>query len=188
MIRRPPRSTLFPYTTLFRSQELIDKGFDPLAFRYLVLTASYHTKLEFTFEALEGAQNALTRLRHFVSSLPDPTQVNTSWENKFRQAINNDLDTPEGLAIVWKMIGEGLDRGVLAATLFKLDEVLGLGLQDEQQKSKVVDPETQKLLTLRDQARLNKDFAESDRLRVQIESRGYILEDSSDETRVIKKD
>ena len=109
--------------------EIIEKGFDPLAFRYFLLNSTYRTPTNFTWEALEAAQNALQRLQKLVATLPQGGQVDLAYQAKFREKMENDLNTPQALAVLWTL---AKDKDVLPedklATLLDFDKVLGLGL------------------------------------------------------------
>jgi len=80
---------------------LIEKGINPLAFRYLVLTSHYRSKLNFTWDSLQAAQNALNNLYEEISSFDKAEGSADQFESVFRDAINDDLNTPQALAVVW---------------------------------------------------------------------------------------
>ena len=179
-------------------ETLREKNIDPLAFRYFVLGAHYSTLLNFTWEALEGAQIAWKKLRNFISktSIDDDRVTNKSTrvtlaENKtytegFNQYINDDLDTPKALALVWQIVkDENLSEKNKKDLILDFDKVLGLKL-DEVEVIEI--PENvQKLIDERDKARAERDFAKSDELRKEIESLGFEVMDTSDGTKVEKK-
>ncbi len=169
-------------------QTLIDKGFNPLAFRYLVLTSHYRSKLNFTWESLQAAQNALNNLNQEVSSFDEPRVGCAQFEQDFLQAVNNDLDTPKAIAIMWDLIKtDEFPASAKAQTLFKFDQVLGLKLEETWKKSKAIPKEVQKLVDEREEARKTKDFAKSDELRKEIETAGYLLDDTLDGYKIKKK-
>lgn len=156
-------------------EKLIEQGYDPLSYRYLNLTAHYRSKLNFSFDALQAADNALKTLRETVSSYPKPTQVNSEYLAKFKEKVSNDLDLPGALALTWEVVKSSLPDEIKAATLFKFDEVLGLGLVSSQTK---IDDNVQKLIDEREEARSTKDFARADQIRRKIEGKGYFLRDT----------
>jgi len=168
---------------LYTISDLIEKGYDPLAYRYLVLGAHYRSKLNFTFEALDGAQNALNRLRETVRSWGTEgaggTKGTEDLEARFLTAVNDDLNTPQALAIVWELVGDAhISIKEKAAAVSKFDRVLGLGLDEYIGKTVEVPAEVQKLVDDRETARLSKNWAESDRLRDEIIKRGFSIEDT----------
>ncbi len=167
---------------------LVEKGFNPLAYRYLLLTTHYRSRLNFSLESLQGAQNALNNLYEEVSSLTAPKGSAEVYEKAFEEHINNDLNTPQALAVVWDLIkNDEVEPGAKLATLFKFDEVLGLKLKDIWEASQVIPEIVISLATEREQARKDKDFIRSDELRRAIESNGYLLEDTVDGYRLKKK-
>lgn len=164
--------------------KLVDQGYDPLSYRYLILTANYRSKINFSFEALKAAGEALKSLREEVSSYPTSAQVNSEFEAKFREAINNDLDTPKALAITWELVKSDLPSGIKAATLFRFDQVLGLGLESAVTK---IEENAKKLIDDREEARARKDFAQADLLRSQLEEIGYVLRDTKEGSQWFKR-
>ncbi len=109
--------------------EIIEKGFSPLAFRYFLLLANYRTPASFTWEALEAAQNAFNRLKKQVEALPDGGQVNAEYKRQFVEKIENDLNTPQALALVWTMMKDkDLSPADKKATAQNFCGVYGLGL------------------------------------------------------------
>ena len=169
-------------------QTVIDKGFNPLAFRLLALTAHYRSKLNFTWESLQGAQNALNNLYEQISTFDPPKVGCAQFEQDFLEAINNDLDTPKALAIMWDLLKtEEFPTTAKLQTLLKFDRVLGLKIKEVWEASKVIPATVRKLVDEREEARKNKDFKKSDELRAAIESSGYILEDTVDGFRIKKK-
>jgi cysteinyl-tRNA synthetase len=166
---------------VYNMSDIVEHGFDPIAFRYFVLGAHYAKKLNFTWEAVGAAQNALFRLRDTVQEWDLPTGVDKEILDRFRMAVNDDLDTPQALAIVWDLVGdEHLDTAVKAATLLEFDLVLGLGLEAFVAKPLEVSLIVQKYLEDRAEARLKKNWEDSDRLRDLILDEGYTIDDADD--------
>ncbi len=166
-------------------QELIDKGYDPLAFRYLCLTAHYRSHLNFTFESLDAAASALNRLRRFCSSLERGNDRAEEYENRFLRTISDDLNTPEALAILWELIhDERLSQAAKASSISYFDRVFGLGLLTT--TSFEIPDSVKKLVAERDEAREKRDFATSDSLRDKINSFGYTVEDTPNGTKISK--
>ncbi len=164
---------------LFTLDELAAKGYDPIAFRYLVLGGHYRSKLNFTFEALDAAQNALHKLRETIRSWKTPGTIGCAdLENEFLAALNDDLGTPQALAVVWKLIDIDLPTEVKAKTLLWMDRVLGLRLEETLGRALDVPPQVQELVAAREEARKQKDWARSDELRDRIHELGYSVEDT----------
>lgn len=164
---------------LFTLQDLIDNGFDPLAYRYFVLGAHYGTKLNFTWEALEAAQNALHRLQDVVRDWDTPKIGCAEYEERFLKALNDDLNTPQALAVMWELVEDtALPSSGKAESLLKFDEVLGLGLEAFVNRPIAVPEEIRELIAKREEARAAKDWSASDDLRDQIEQQGFMVEDT----------
>ena len=165
---------------IYTLNDLIEKGFDPLAYRYLLLNAHYRKGLNFTWEALEGAQNALDNMRDLAREMEQPGKVSEEYEDRFHEAIFNDLDMPNALAITWEMVNDpDLESSVKAAGLLEFDQVFGLNLADYVAKPVQITAEVQKLVEEREQARSNQDWVLSDELRDKILELGFSVEDSS---------
>jgi cysteinyl-tRNA synthetase len=164
---------------IYTIQDLIDRKFDPLAYRYFVLQAHYRTKLNFTFEALLAAQNALHRLYDLVQSWQEPSEISPEYEKRFKQALDDDLSMPKILALIWELVADiSLPLSMKSKTLLAFDEVLGLGLEDYIAKPLEIPEELQNLINEREKARQAKDYKLADLLRIQITQKGFILEDT----------
>lgn len=176
-----------------RMQDVIDKGFDPLALRYLYLGAHYRSALNFTWESLEAAQTALNRLRTFyaINHTEDPSLLIPSIEEKdllekygekFKEHLSDDLNTAKALALVHEFNHDKSIPNTLKLELLrKFDEVLGLAIVKLVTKEEVQVPEKIKLLLeQRIQARINKEWKLSDDIRDEIADLGYEVKDTSE--------
>lgn len=163
-------------------QTIKDKGFSPLDYRYYLLQAHYRKQLAFSWEALQAAKNGLKRLRNIIRYLPEKSEENPHLEHEFFSAINDDLNTSEALAVLWRGLKEEkLDMH----TIKKFDKILGLNLHEIEEDEPI--PATiQELADKRQQAREEKDWALSDNLRDQITKLGYTLEDTQDGQTITK--
>jgi cysteinyl-tRNA synthetase len=175
-----------------------DKGISPIAFRYWLLTSHYRSNTNFTWEALEGAGSALFRLhKHFVEKLGLPAQagkvngaVLVEYQKKFHEAVNDDLDTPKAIALIWELIKDKeISKEDVRATILEFDKVLGLGFSEGNRKLKKMlalkvvphddlPKEVQKLVDERSKARKEKDWKKADEARTAIQSKGYTVEDT----------
>lgn len=168
-------------------RNIADRGFSPRALRYLYLTARYSQPMNFTWDAVEGAHQALMRLRRAAWELPEG-QPDEVLLRDFYSAIAEDLDTPRALALLWEHI-----KTTNRATLLQADKILGLGLADEDVPTKLavlredLPQEIQKLMAEREEARKAKDFAKSDALRTHIKTAGYDIQDSPEGPTISKK-
>ena len=170
----------------FTLSDIVSRGFDPLAYRYLLLTAHYKTQVNFTWNALSGAETALDRLRGMIAELPDGGEICAPCDKKFQAAIRDDLNTAEALAVVWKLISrDDVSLADKKATLLSWDTILGLGLADVRPVE--IPPPVQELAEERARAREASDFAHADKLRAEIESLGFEIRDSETGPKITKK-
>jgi cysteinyl-tRNA synthetase len=169
------------------------RGFDPLALRLLFLGSHYRQKQNFTFEALQGAQNSLNKLRHHVRSLKTSPPMDIGGVEgvllaDFKAALEDDLNTPVALATLWKTMDDAsLTDDQRVAAIVSMDRVLGLNLTQE--IGRVIEiPEDIKLLAKqREDARSSRDWAESDRLRDELLRLGWIVKDTKSGSELEKK-
>ena len=164
---------------------LIDRGYDPLAYRYFLLNAHYRQQLAFTWEGLEGAASALGRLKRVVLDLrADYVGSEKPIESslvEFRDAVTDDLNMPRALAAMWGAIKETqATNGEIYATLLAMDGVLGFGFERmEAAELAISEEEIQGLIDERFEARKAKDYARGDAIRDQLAQMGVTLEDTS---------
>lgn len=175
-------------------QEMIESNISPMAFRFWVLMANYRSPMNWNQEALEGSEIALKRLYKLYIELSTPEladkgkeggKVNIAYQKKFKEYLEDDLDTPRALSLLWDVIkDENLSSADKKATLLDFDKVFGLGF--ENLKEEKIPEEIIKLGEEREKARKNKDFKKSDELRNKINSLGYEIEDSSTGPKISK--
>jgi len=180
--------------TSFSLAEIEEKGFDPLALRYFFLQAHYRSKQNFTWEALEAAQKSLTNLYKQVSKMgTEFGEINEKYQEKFMSQLADDFNTPQALATVYEMIQSDILPEDKLATIFDFDEVLGLKICEkvkllrEEEKGFTVPEEIQKLVSAREEARQNKDWKESDKLRDEISAQGFEVLDTPEGPKIVKK-
>lgn len=168
---------------LFTISQLEEKGFLPLAYRYMVLTTHYRKPLNFSIEILETSKNSYQRLKNIIAEIKDDQKINENYVKEFTEAINDDLNMPEALQILWKLLRDEKADGKLG-TIKKIDEVLGLDLLKKEEIKIPVD--IKKLVQERETARKEKNWKKADELREKIKSKGYSLDDSKDGV-IVKK-
>jgi cysteinyl-tRNA synthetase len=134
--------------------------------------------LTWSLEGLNSAQEAYKRLKNIIGGLDSSKGVNKKYLNDFEKAINNDLDMPGAMAVLWKLVRDKKADGKLGA-IKKMDEVLGLDLLKAEKKVKVP-AEIKKLADSRLAARKEKDWAKSDKLRDELKKKGWVVEDVGD--------
>ncbi|MFZ0547496.1 MAG: cysteine--tRNA ligase [Candidatus Promineifilaceae bacterium] len=167
-----------------RLQTLIDRGIDPLAYRYFCLNASYRVKLNFNWESLDGAASALQRLRTAVYEWGQPGTVDEDYLDRFVENINDDLNMPRALAITWELVKSDLPASTKKATILEFDRILGLRLGEWEPVEEEIPAEIMELAQQRQQARAEKRWADADALRDQITAEGYTIEDTPEGPRI----
>ncbi|MEX2514864.1 MAG: cysteine--tRNA ligase [Candidatus Paceibacterota bacterium] len=165
--------------TLYLS-DLVDQGYDPLSYRYLLLGARYRTKMNFSWEALDGAQSALGRLHNFMRSTNHAAgDVINSYKADFMAAMHDDLNTPEALAVIWKLLdNETIQDTDKAATIADFDRILGLDITSSPEIN--IPAEVKKLADEREEARSAGNYQLGDELREKIEAKGFQVNDADD--------
>jgi len=161
-----------------RLQSLIERGYDPLAYRYFCLNAHYRAKLSFNAEGMEAASIALGRLRNQFYGWGEPQVPDQNFLSDFKDVINDDLNTPRALALAWELAKSELPGGVKKATMIAFDQVLGLKLAEWQPKEEEISTQVWELVEQRQQARREKRWQEADALREQVRGAGYEIEDT----------
>jgi cysteinyl-tRNA synthetase len=178
--------------------QIIDRGFSPRAFRLWALTGHYRTPMNFTWDAIEGANTALQRLtKYFFEDLKKSQgkEYTSTFIKDFRDAIANDLDTAKAIALMWEFIkNDSFNPQHKRDGLLFADSILGLGFTEAGQAKKVavlphaeLPPAVKDLMEQRKVARDAKDFEKSDDIRKRLEALGYIVKDTGAEPEVTLK-
>jgi cysteinyl-tRNA synthetase len=170
-------------------------GVDPMAYRYLLLTAHYRSKLNFTDESLTAAQNALNNLRDDLASLSvEPADQAQTWSgaaqrvrDAFHAAINDDLDLPTALSITREVARDNtIAPAERRRLILDFDRVLGLRLDTVEAKTpRALSDEALALVRERDEARAARNWKRSDQLRDQLKEMGFEVRDTPRGTELV---
>ena len=165
-----------------RVSALVERGYDPLAFRYLCLTGHYRTQLNFTWDALDAAATGLARMRGSFHALPDDASAAPDAQAlaQFTTHVNDDLNVPRALALAWDVLRGTLPAPIKRATLRRFDDVFGLGLAVWVPARETVPDAINALAQARAVARKARQWAEADRLRAELHAAGWEMEDRAD--------
>lgn len=166
--------------------KLIEHGIEPQVYRFWLLMAHYRTKMNFSFEALAGAETALKRLyRLYLDLGASIGEIHKEYQKVFKDRVSDDLDTPKALSLLWDLIkDDNMSNADKKATLLDFDKVLGLGFSEL--KEIEIPKNILELVEERETARVTKDFKLSDELRLQINSLGYEVKDTSSGPKILK--
>ncbi|MGV8025393.1 MAG: cysteine--tRNA ligase [Anaerolineaceae bacterium] len=159
-------------------KNLIEQGYDPLAWRMYCLNAHYRSKLNFSTEGLNQAAIALHRLRQLVFDWGESGIPDNDYVAKFIEQINDDLNIPRTMAIVWDLVASELPDSIKKATILEFDHVLGLGLVNWQPPLEILPEKVKLLAQQRESARRGGDWEKADALREQIRELGYEIKDT----------
>ena len=164
-------------------QDIIDRGYEPLVYKLFCYSIQYRKKLNFTWEGMDSAKISLDRLReayqkHLNGTDEIDENILEQYKNNFNEAINDDLNMPVAMSVVWELAKRPEKSKKVSQLLKDFDRVLGLKI-DEYKKQNIPD-EIKELLKQREEARKNKDWSESDKLRDIIKEKGYIVKDSKE--------
>jgi cysteinyl-tRNA synthetase len=176
--------------------DLKERGIDPMAYRYLLLTAHYRSKLHFTDESIAAAQNGLNNLRADLAALPalDAADQQKGWSKEaeqvrdaFHTAINDDLDLPTALSITREVARDGeIEPAERRRLILDFDRVLGLRLDTVEAKQlRAISDEALALVRKRDEARAARDWKRSDQLRDQLIALGFEVRDTPKGTELV---
>ena len=177
-----------------RLQTIINKGYNSLDFRYYLLTGHYRSKLQFSWEALDSARNSLNRSKGKIAQIAEQVISNQlsvisklakGYLEQFTKAVNDDLNTTVALSIMWKTLDtEELSDTDKIELMKKYDKVLGLDLFNIEKKD--IPTEITELAEKRMKSRKENNWAESDKIRDEIISKGYIIKDVPDGYEITK--
>ncbi len=161
------------------TNSFIEKGLDPLVFRFVCLNTHYRKAMEWNDEIAVSSAHAFEILKKKINNLGEEAgKTNLEWKEKFNLAINDDLNMPKALAVLNEILKSDLSNTDKLATILDFDKVLGLNLQASRSDLAVIIPENiQKLMDERATARQNKDWKKADELRDQIIKLGFEVKD-----------
>ncbi len=174
--------------------DVIERGLDPLVYRFLCLNSHYRSQLNFTWDILENAGKAFDKLKSAVLSfkasfgssapalLPEESLDDTAaaLSHRFMSAVCDDLNMPLAISVLWETVNsKDLDSAHKLTLLYRMDQVLGLKMEDWAEVSLEIPPEIDVLLNQRAQARKDRQWARSDELRAELQQLGYTVTDDA---------
>ena len=170
-------------------KDIKDRGYDPIVYKLLCYSCSYRIKLNFTWEGMEATSKSLERLRNGYKihkegkdKLDEQDRKRLEEiEHNFHEAINDDMNMPLAMSYVWEAVRYSKKSQEVADLLLKFDTVLGLKIDKEPEQEDIEIPQdVLDLMEQRKQARQEKNWTKSDRLRDLIKEKGYEVKDTKD--------
>ena len=176
---------------LYTLEDLEKRGYEPFVYRMFNFTSSYRTQINLNWETMDSAKTALGRLRdgflkHKNGNEDVDAEVIKDFEKRFLEAINDDLNMPVAMSIVWEVVKYPAKSQKLKDLLLKFDAVLGFDLANYEEKEEELPENIKDLINQRNEARKDKNWAESDRIRDLLVQKGYSVKDTADGTVVQK--
>jgi cysteinyl-tRNA synthetase len=176
-----------------RVHELVERGIDPLAFRWLTFSTRYRSEMDFTWDAMEDADRRVKQLRRRMvewgPAATELTATSAGFDRRFREAVADDLDMPSAAKVVNELVAsDQVTDNEKYALLVTWDQVLGLDLEREARAGWEPTDEMRALMAQRDAARDAKDYARADELRDRLADMGLEVMDAAAGTTVRPRD
>jgi len=180
--------------------DIINKGYDPLALRYFYMTGHYRKQINFTWDSLKSSANALNKLKEYYASIKNDKEARIAlspekltkiddYQTRFVSALENDLNLSEALAVLWEVVKSNISNYDKADLMMQFDRVLGLQLDSRVKRGterEQIPEQISKLMSQREAMRKAHNYQQADKIREDIEKLGYSLEDKDGQTRAIK--
>ena len=166
---------------------LEEKGYDPLAYRYLCLTSPYRKQLSFSYDILEGATTQYKKLKQRVLSLTNNGEYSQidfdNYNNKFKECLANDLNTSSAITVLFDLLKDNnISDKTKMLLVESFDKVLSLDLLKEEEIDTELDTYIKEMIEKRTIAKKNKDYGEADRIRKELSDKGIELIDTREGT------
>ncbi len=164
---------------------LKEKGYNPLSYRFMCLQSHYRKQLTFSYDSLDGAENAYKKLKSRVLSLNSDGEIDNDiydeFNIKFKGSLEDDLNTANALSIVYDVLKSDSNDATKFKLISDFDQVLGLDLTKKEEKN--VDEEfINQKIEERNKAKANKDYAKADAIRDELKNMGIIIKDTREGT------
>jgi len=179
----------------FTLRDIEARGFNPLSFKYFTFSTHYRKKLNFTWDGLVSAENALNKLVNTMAGLysikkeklsPLTSRKVAAYKKDFMESVNDDLNIPKALNVLWRIVKDRdippISKKELA---YNFDEIFGFGLKNVKPRKTIVPLKIAKLVSQREKFRTNKQFIQADALRKEVKALGYRIEDTESGPRII---
>jgi len=166
---------------IIRLKNLERKHYSAMEFKYLCFLTHYRKKIEFDFNMMDSAQTAYKKLKNIISEIEDDKKINKRYLKEFENAINDDLNMPKALQVLWKLVRDRKADGKIGV-IKKMEEVFSLDLLKKNEFK--IPAEIKKLVEEREIARRKNNWARADNLRNKIKTKGFLVEDVEEGSKV----
>ena len=165
---------------------LVEKGYNPLSFRYMCLLSHYRKQLTFSFSSLDGAQNAYKKLLSKTSNLKEDDNYNEElfniWNEKFKSCLKQDLNTANAITLVYDLLKSDVDESTKYNLIKSWDNVLALDLLKKEELDNDKINYIIEMIEKRNEAKKNKDYSLADSIRNELLEQGIVLKDTREGT------
>ncbi len=166
---------------------LKEKGYDPLAYRFMCLTSHYRRQLVFSYDILDNAETSYRKLKNKVLSLKEDGQVNEEkkqeFDKMFKNHLSNDLNTSNAITLIYDLLKSDINDSTKLSLIKEWDQVLSLDLTSKEEMKMDIDEQyINEMIEKRNKAKNEKDFETSDKIRNELEKQGIILKDTREGT------
>lgn len=166
---------------------LKEKGYNPLAYRYMCLNSHYRKQLVFSYDVLESSENEYKKLLKRISNLNKDGSINNDlfdkYNNEFKETLKNDLNTASALTLLYKLLKDTKVNDITKLELIKnFDKVLSLNLVQEKNIDNDLINYIEEKINERNQAKKDKDYQKADSIREELLSKGIIIKDTREGT------
>ncbi len=165
---------------------LKEKGYDPLAYRFMCLNTSYRKVLVFSYEALDNANKAYQKLKNKIKQLKDTKNIEQTkfdfYDNQFKQYISDDLNTSNAITLLYDVLKSDCNEATKLALVDAWDQVLSLNLINRTNNMAVDAKFIEEQIQIRNEAKKQKNYERADQIRNELEQMGIILKDTKEGT------
>ena len=166
---------------------LEEKGYNPLSYRYFILTSHYRNQLVFTYEALDQAQNSYNKLLNRIKNIKkDDSNIDIEEFNKyiekFKKVLSDDLNTSNAITLLYDVIKSDLNSTTKLKIIEDFDKVLGLDLISKNEIDEDLKIYIEEMIEKRNKAKKEKDYNLADSIRDELKEKGIIIKDTREKT------
>ena len=169
---------------------LVEKGYNPLSYRFMCLNSHYRKQLVFTYEALDQAEDTLSKLKNKINNIVDDNNYNeddfNKYNDQFKESIEDDLNTANAITILYEVLkNNDLSNSTKLKLIKSFDKVLSLDLISSKEIDKELEEKVNELIEERNKYKQEKNYEKADEIRKKIEDLGVQIKDTREGTKVI---